>query len=474
MDPNSYAPDYGTDPMAGVAQNDPTKAPRGLLRTLVPGLYDYFTQPTPPPQIAPNAAGKVPPSDYNPNTGPAVRDIANVAGAAIVPEMAPAIAREMAYRVGPAATEVAGRFAPNANEIANYAPGIMNKIADATGIPAAVGAGISPAGAGDKRAEGLRRALGPLPDEQVGARPVAGARLSLTPEQQQQVAQWQKQIDDQTARNAAATKGMGPQGTKARNEALNVQIKPLIDQISAVRNQLNARQKTADDQLAGEQSQYDTRLGGLKTDYDARAAKFAAENAPFAQRTPGANAALSAAPALSLATGGLLGAAARGGSIGQKAAAFGVSGLSGAAEGGVAGYWPNYQDMKMPQGSEARAQAEENLDDPNYWKHEVGNEALMGAGLSALGTKFGMTKFGKGAANAASASPPASVPSYAPAAAPTAADAAKASYAAKASSEASGAVPRPFQGTVSRTFHDVRGPDGRYAKKPAQPAQYTP
>jgi hypothetical protein len=77
----SFSPDDDL-PSAGLGF-DPAAAPRALVRGAFPGLYNYFTQPKPPPPaMIANPAGKVPPANYDPRVMPAMQDVANIASVA--------------------------------------------------------------------------------------------------------------------------------------------------------------------------------------------------------------------------------------------------------------------------------------------------------------------------------------------------------------------------------------------------------
>ena len=65
-----------------------------------PGTYSYMTQSVPPPDITPNAVGKLKPADYNPNTAGALNDIVSGISNLVDPEAAGALAGGKAIAAG--------------------------------------------------------------------------------------------------------------------------------------------------------------------------------------------------------------------------------------------------------------------------------------------------------------------------------------------------------------------------------------
>lgn len=403
---NSYAPSGNTPDPYQYAQPG-SRASAAVVKAVLPGLYNYFTQDAPPPQITPNAAGKVPPADYNPNTLPAMQDLANIGMAAI-----PGGALESLVPRGAGAV---ASYAPEVAQAARRLYGIAGDTAAATS-PASIAA--APAAAGDTRPT--------LPDR--------GPRPSATAEEQAGLQQLQQQI---AAANAARAKAMGKPGSIGPKAAA-LQAAPYDTQIAQENDQI----KKINDQVAARQNAYDAQAATDQSDYGKALKDYETETAPFALRHPTGNEALAAAPAASAASGSILGGLA-GGKIGpvKRAMTYGAAGLGGALEGLIGGYYPTYADQRMPEGSAAKDQAIKNQADPSYWLNTVAPEVGMSAGTAMLGAKFGMLRPGaaKYAPNVASeaAALPAAVGKSAPA-----------------------------EGTVAKVFHSYRGPDGRFAKRP--------
>lgn len=184
-----------------------------LARMLVPGLYNYFTQPVPPPQITPNAAGKVPPADYNPNTGPALQDISNLAMTAVAPEA----------RAGVAAGEAIPAITRAAAEHAGSLRSVYDAATNAVGLAGGVGA------------------VTPSPAEAAG-------RPTVDPDEATQVDALKKEIAGLSAQRIKATKDLGPKGAAVQAATYDAQIAQRNSQIDRIMGQVAGRQNAYDQQ----------------------------------------------------------------------------------------------------------------------------------------------------------------------------------------------------------------------------------
>lgn len=75
----------------------------------------------------------------------------------------------------------------------------------------------------------------------------------------------------------------------------------------------------------------------------------------------------------------------------KRAITYLSAGTGGALEGGLGAYLPTLEDVGMPEGTQAKAQADAHNSDPRFWALNVAPEAGAGAVASMLGAKYGLT-----------------------------------------------------------------------------------
>jgi hypothetical protein len=378
VDHDPFSPEYQTvdhDPFAGAdisaarSSNDPAAGQRALLQTLVPGLYDYFTKPRSAPQITPNAAGKVPPADYDPYFGPALQDVVNLGmmgagapelglaarGMSAAESAAPVLAQRQALRslanMFPQPSVAAGGAAGGAAVVP-----LSSSAADRTKLASAPAmASVPPANNSGVTAPGLPTAT---PAGQ-------NMRPTFKPDDLVRMTQLQSDIDALTKRRVAATKDLGPKGAAVQAQAFDNQIAAKQDEITKMRSDmLNA------------QSAYD-----LATQ-------------PIAIRNPEALAqARAVAMGAGVGTGFLHGLAHKSGMLPWLG-----SGILGGLEGSAGIIAPNLMDLGQPQGTPAREAAERNLafvsnpTQPGSWdyaRNVIAPEILGGAAAGTIGHGIG-------------------------------------------------------------------------------------
>jgi hypothetical protein len=342
-------------------------APRSLLQMLIPGLMNYFTQQAPPPQITPNAAGKVPDANYNPNTAPALQDLSNIAMTAAAPELGAGLF---------------GRGAAQAAESApSYMPAAIQRIYDAIGlVPPATALTVGGAGAaGDKTrvaatptnaATPAAASLPPAAAPGVSSPSVTGAaatmRPNFTPDDLAHMGQLQQDIDSLTKQRGKAIANIdGPKAKLATGAPFDAQIQAKQEEIASMRSSMQKSQK----------------------DFDWATQPIGVRNADALAQARGV------AMGSSLGTGMLHGLVHRPGIMPWLTTA-----AAGGLEGSLGIVLPNLMDLGQPQGTPAHEAAEKNLRfishpmEPGAWDYAqnvIAPEAAGGAGLGIAGHFMG-------------------------------------------------------------------------------------
>lgn len=369
--PDDWVPDTSSSFGGGLAA-----MPEAYGRALVPGIYDYLTAKRPPPTLPPSGyVGKVQSSDYDPYALPALREGAGIAAMAIPAGRAASLAEGVAPYIarGTQAARMATR--------------------DLMGGAAGLGASAEPAFGAEPSGDhpDLTKVFGPrptaLPEEQEAIGKLNGQISDIGDRRDRALADItakQKAAIDRAVRRLGP--GAGPQTIAAATAAASAPYEP---QKEPIRKQFNDQMAPLNEQIATVNGQVTKR----QEDYDRRIEDFLNSTKPFAERQAGANAALTAAPAASMASGSILGRfAGRNISPAKRAMTYGAAGLGGGLEGLIGGYYPTYADLHMPEGSAAKTQAEAREEDPRFWEHGVAPEVGMSAATAMLGAKFGMLR----------------------------------------------------------------------------------
>lgn len=355
---------------------DPSARAAGQI--LAPNLTDYLTSPhssDPHPQVLPS--GKI--SNYDPALGKAYGDIPGLASLGLGGE---GLAEGLAARAASAAPGIAERLAPSVSRL-----------------------GSTIAGAGERlpidmmgNATGTAMAMAPATAQASTAIEGPGERPTATPDEAKRIADINRQITDLGQKRAKATAGIGPKGAAIAAQPFDAQLGRLNEEISTINKQVTDRQNA----------------------WEVQKAEFDKTTAPFAERHPEGAAALRFAPLASVLSGAWVGRMAGASpTIAKRTAAYLAGGAGGGLEGLVGGYYPTLQDAGMPRGTAAKAEANANNADPDFWKYDIAPEVGMGAALGLLGTKYGMLSKGKVPAAALPAIKPSEIPEAAAAPAAT-------------------------------------------------------